>query len=202
MNPVAIVLMTLSLAGPAANTHAPAPSRPAEKDCKWHTITDRALGLEAHAQSCDYGDRRIDFVVTPPSLSIRYSDGGAPAPVVDVLDLVPGETPAAGIERWFRSHTDAKVAARCELKPYRASRRAGVERFTFVPDAAYAKELDRAADADEVGDPPCGDWGDAPDGIQYFEVQPKSGAHKVLFVRVGQDTPLFDENTLTLLGTP
>ena len=50
---------------------------------------------------------------------------------------------------------------------------------------------------DEVGDPQCGDFGDSPDGIQYFEVQP--GARKVLFVRVGQDIPLFDEQTLRLL---
>ncbi len=48
-------------------------------------------------------------------------------------------------------------------------------------------------------DPPCGDWGDSPDGIQYFEAQPSSGARKVLFVRVGQDQPLFDERTLRLL---
>jgi len=30
------------------------------------------------------------------------------------------------------------------------------------------------------------DWGDAPDGIQYFEAQPASAAHKVLFVRVAR----------------
>ena len=50
---------------------------------------------------------------------------------------------------------------------------------------------------DVPGDPPCGDWGDAPDGIQYFEVHP--GARSVLFVRVGQDEPLFDEKTLRLI---
>jgi hypothetical protein len=54
------------------------------------------------------------------------------------------------------------------------------------------------ADPDEVGDPACGDWGDAPDGIQYFESQPASGVAKVLFVRVGQDTPLFDDATLRI----
>ena len=53
------------------------------------------------------------------------------------------------------------------------------------------------AKADQVGDPPSGDWGDAPDGIQYFEVQP--GARSVLFVRLGQDEPLFDEKTLRLI---
>lgn len=41
--------------------------------------------------------------------------------------------------------------------------------------------------------------GHDPDGIQYFEAQPASATlHKVLFVRVGQDTPLFDEATLRL----
>lgn len=43
--------------------------------------------------------------------------------------------------------------------------------------------------------------GEAPDGIQYWEAQPASGARKILFVRVGQDQPLYDEQTLKLLPT-
>jgi hypothetical protein len=60
------------------------------------------------------------------------------------------------------------------------------------------KHLGRPAapSPDEVPDPQCGPFGDAPDGIQYFEVHP--GARKALFVRVGQDDPLFDEKTLRL----
>ena len=69
-----------------------------------------------------------------------------------------------------------------------------------MPNKALEKELAAKADPNEVPDPPCGDWGDAPDGIQYFEVQPSTGARKVLFVRVGQDEPLFDETTLRLLA--
>ena len=61
-----------------------------------------------------------------------------------------------------------------------------------------SQKLNKEAKSDEVGDPPCGDWGDSPDGIQYFETQP--GARSVLFVRVGQDEPLFDEKTLRLLA--
>jgi hypothetical protein len=92
-----------------------------------------------------------------------------------------------------------QLAARCVLAPFPGPPKppAGVERYTFVPDARYQKELDAKRNPDEVGDPPCGDWGDAPDGIQYFEAQ--SGSRRVAFVRVGQDTPLFDENTLRLL---
>ena len=75
---------------------------------------------------------------------------------------------------------------------------AGVKRYTFSPDAAYAKELEALADPDEIPDPPCGDWGEMPDGIQYFEV-PAGDGQKLLFVRVGQDEPLFDEQTLQVL---
>ena len=63
-------------------------------------------------------------------------------------------------------------------------------------------ELAAKADPNEVPEPPCGSFGDAPDGIQYFEVQPSSAAKKVLFVRIGQDEPLFDERTLRLVPPP
>jgi hypothetical protein len=173
------------------------PSRPPVKGCHWEALTDAGLGLEAWVQRCDFGFRKIDFFVKGSSLMVRYSDGGAPDPVIDVLPLLPGETAETGIRRIFSSHTDRKLLKRCVLAPYRGDRRSGAARFTFVPDHSYQKELDAKANPNEVGDPACGDWGDAPDGIQYFEVQP--GARRILFVRVGQDEPLFDEKTLRLL---
>jgi hypothetical protein len=178
------------------------PSRPATKDCSWEKISDASLGFAAWVQRCDYGFRKIDFVIIKNSLAIRFSDGGAPDPLIDVLDLQAGETPEAGIKRIYAARTDRKVAARCVLAPYRSEGMkvpAGVKRYTFVPNAAYRKELDKTTDPNEVGDPSCGDWGEAPDGIQYFEAQPESAARKVLFVRVGQDEPLFDDATLRLL---
>ena len=147
---------------------------------------------------CDYGFRKIDFTVAGRSLAVRFSDGGAPEPVVDVLDLAGGETAEAGIKRIFAEKTDKAVASRCVLARSRQGKpRRGVARYTFVPDAAYGKELAKTARADEIPEPPCGEWGEAPDGIQYFETQ--SGARRVLFVRAGQDTPLFDEETLRIL---
>ena len=96
----------------------------------------------------------------------------------------------------------APLAARCVLRRYRYDKPdpKGVRRYTFVPNGALREALDARRDPDEVGDPPCGAFGDAPDGIQYFEV-PADGAaaRRVLFVRVGQDEPLFDEQTLGLV---
>lgn len=189
------LLLVIALAATSASA-ADHPSRPPVKGCKWEKLSDASLGLDAWVQRCDFGFRKIDLFTKGSSLYIHYSDGGAPDPLIDVLPLLPGETAEAGIKRIFSSHTSAKLAKRCVLAPYGGDTRAGATRYTFVPNAAYKKELDAKADPNEVGDPPCGDWGEAPDGIQYFEVQP--GARRVLFVRVGQDEPLFDEKTLRL----
>ena len=194
-----IVLGTLPLLG-AEKKYSP--SREAFKDCTWTRLTDDKVGLEAWVQKCDYGFRKIDFSFEGSSLAVKYSDGGGkPDPLVDVLPLEGAETSEAGIKRLFAARTDKAIAARCVMEPYEREPkpRDGVKRYTFVPDAKYRAELDKTANPDEVPEPPCGDFGDAPDGIQYFEAQ-SGGAQKVLFVRVGQDTPLFDEQTLKLIA--
>jgi len=100
--------------------------------------------------------------------------------------------------RLLLEKTDKAVSARCVLAPYtEGTVPAGVKRYTFSPDATYAKELKALAN-DEVPQPPCGEWGEMPDGIQYFEV-PAGEGRRALFVRVGQDEPLFDEQTLRVL---
>lgn len=195
--PLRSLILLLAVIAATAATAADRPSRPPQKGCKWEKVTSAALGFEAWVERCDFGDRKIDFFVKGSSLFSRFSDGGAPDPLIDILPLAAGETAEAGIKRIFASHTDKKLVKRCVLAPYPGDSRPGAKRYTFIPDKAYKKELEAKSDPNEVGDPPCGDWGDAPDGIQYFETQP--GAHSVLFVRVGQDEPLFDEKTLRLI---
>jgi hypothetical protein len=196
-----VVLGALPLLGAEKKN---APSREAFKGCAWTKLSDDTVGLEAWVQKCDYGFRKIEFSFVKDSLAVKYSDGGPqPDPLVDVLPLEGDETPDAGIKRLYALRTDKAIAARCVLEPYKGYEGGpkapeGVKRYTFVPDKKYQAELDKTSSPDEVGDPPCGDFGDAPDGIQYFEAQPASGARKVLFVRAGQDTPLFDEQTLKL----
>jgi hypothetical protein len=203
----ALALLVISGAAPlpAAGTRSSkkeGPSRAAEKGCAWEKLSDAGVGLAAWVQRCDFGFRKIDLKFSKNSLAIHYSDGGELDPLVDVYDLKTGETPEAGIERLFRERTEKAVAGRCVLAPYRdqfLKTPPGARRFTFVPDKAYDRELEAAGPPDGVPDPPCGDWGDAPDGIQYWEVQPAAGARRILFVRVGQDRPLFDEQTLRIL---
>jgi len=193
------LLAALVVASPRSAAAEARPSRPPLKGCVWEKLTDARLGLDAWVSRCDFGFRKIDFVVKGDSLAIRFSDGGGvPDPAVDVFALEGQESPEAGIRRIFAAKTDKALASRCVLAPYRYGKaRPGVRRFTFVPDAAYAKEVAAKASPDEIGDPPCGEWGQGPEGVQYFEAQ--EGVRKVLFVRVGQEDPLFDEKTLRLL---
>ena len=181
-----------------AHADEPAPSRPPIDKCAWEKMADKTIGLVAWVQRCDFGFRQIHFEFTGNALAIKYSDGGAADPLVELYDIKSGETAEASLQRLFREKTDKAVSARCVLAPYtEGTVPAGVKRYTFSPDAAYAKELKALAN-DEVPEPPCGDWGEMPDGIQYFEV-PAGEGRKVLFVRVGQDEPLFDEQTLRVL---
>ena len=200
--PVPLLMIAL-IAGPAfAASPQHGPSHAAFKNCAWEQTSDPAVGLAAWVQRCDYGFRKIDFVFVGHALALRFSDGGVPDPLIEVFEMLPGETAEAAVKRHFAEHTDKTIAARCVISAYRGwkSSRPGAKRYTFVPNAAYAKALKAKADPGEVGDPPCGDWGIAPDGIQYYEVHPASKVRKVLFVRIGQDDPLFDENSLRLVG--
>jgi len=178
-----------------------APSRPAFEGCKWELLSDKTLGLDAWVLRCDFKSRKTDFIARGKSLVMRYSDAEKPEPVIDVVDLQPGETAEAAMTRFFRAHTDKAIASRCVLAPYASDEKPpkGVHRFTFSPNAAFAKEIEKkrlATHDDGIPDPPCGDYGETADSVEYWETQ--TGAHHVMFVRAGQDDPLFDEKTLRL----
>lgn len=138
------MLVLLLAAAPAISAvERGRPSRPAEKGCTWRKLSDPKIALEAWVQRCDFGFRKIDFRFSKNSLAVEYSDGGGELdPLVDVYDLKPGESPEAGVCRLFAGRTDKATSARCVLAPYKnefSTTPAGVERFTFVPNAAVRR---------------------------------------------------------------
>ncbi|MER8833950.1 hypothetical protein NKJ72_13390 [Mesorhizobium sp. M0045] len=192
-------LSVLVAMAPGARADQSTPSRPPVDKCSWERLADRDVGLAAWVQRCDFGFRRIHFEFGGNALAIKYSDGGSADPVVEVFDMLPGEAADAALQRIFTQKTEKAISTRCVLMPYtEGATPARILRYVFSPDAAYREELKTVANPDEVGEPPCGEWGEAPDGIQYFEVQSPE-LRKLLFVRVGQDEPLFDEQTLQVL---
>ena len=179
------------------------PSRAASKGCKWERASDQRAGLAAWVERCDYGDRKIHFFIKGNALFQQYSDGGTPDALIEVFDLEPNESAQAGVQRVYLAKTPKAESARCVIAAYTAGKAgAGAARYTFVPNAAYAKQLNATDTSGDIPEPPCGEWGTAPDGQQFFQAWPTGKVRKILFVRIGQDEPLYDEMTLQLLPTP
>ncbi|MEP6565369.1 MAG: hypothetical protein ABJB10_09535, partial [Mesorhizobium sp.] len=156
------IFALLALVAMSAQAHAAKsePSRPPVDKCAWERLADQGVGLAAWVQRCDFGFRQIHFEFVGTALAIKYSDGGAADPLVEVLDVRPGEPAEAALQRIFQEKTDKTVAERCEPKPYtEGTTPAGATRYTFKPNAAYIKELKALANPDEVGEQPCGEWG-------------------------------------------
>ncbi|MEO7363863.1 MAG: hypothetical protein ABI120_26270, partial [Gemmatimonadaceae bacterium] len=153
---------------------------------------------------CDFGNRQIHLYIKGNALMQQYSDAGATADkIIEAFALLPNEAADAGVRRVYLAHTPKAISEKCVIAPYTLGKTAAdAKRFTFVPNAAYEKSLKAKQDPYDIPEPPCGDWGIAPDGQQFFEVWPAGTVRRLLFVRIGQDTPLFDEMTLQLLATP
>jgi len=107
-------------------------------------ISDATLALDAWVQRCDFGFRRSNLFVKQK----RNHEPVFPTGVIPTRRRGPGlkegESPESGIKRVFAEHTpDKNLVARCVLAPNRDDKPPkGVQRFTFVPDKAFQKELD------------------------------------------------------------
>ncbi|MEQ1692374.1 MAG: hypothetical protein ABMA00_13870 [Gemmatimonas sp.] len=201
---VALLLVSAVTASRSAFAQTGAPSRAPVKGCQWERVSDTSAGFAAWVARCDFGARKIHLFIKGNSLMQQYSDGGATADtLIESFALEPNEKPELGVRRVYRAHTAKAISDKCVMAPHTLGKApADVKRFTFVPNATYEKALKAKQDPNEVPEPPCGDWGIAPDGEQFFAVWPTSPARRLLFVRVGQDTPLFDEMTLQVLAPP
>ncbi|MEP6833717.1 MAG: hypothetical protein ABJB74_09990 [Gemmatimonas sp.] len=197
LTPITVALSTSELFGQSGQ-----PSRQAVKGCVWERASDKTAGYATWVQRCDFGNRKIHLFFKGNALMQQYSDGGASADtLVESFELQSGEAADAGVRRVYLAHTKKADSDRCVLAPYTLGKTPpGSKRYTFVPNAAYEKELKKKQNPNEVPEPPCGDWGIAPDGQQYFQVWPTG--KRLLFVRVGQDEALFDEMTMRLLAPP
>lgn len=100
----------------------------------------------------------------------------------DIIDVLK-ET-----EGWDDSQT-------CRLEEV-VSERIGVSRYVMLPDADYAAMIDSVGKCEPVSST-CNGWGIGNSGMRYFEIYDNS-PDKAVFVEIGQEAPLFDENSIEL----
>lgn len=83
----------------------------------------------------------------------------------------------------------------CEFKEIETTK-PGVKRFVLYPAGIAEQEFGQIKNK-EVIPATCNGFGIGNSGMRYFEIQ-KSNPQKLLFIEIGQEQPLFDENSITV----
>lgn len=167
------------------------PPRKAYEGFEWTELAGAGLRLKAQRNAT------IRLMADPsiPGIVMVRDGDDAPRVLIRVFDLknndindVKGTLEKS--ERWDSSQT-------CKFKQIRSDRD-GVRRYALTPDGEYARQVE-ALMAKEPVPQTCSGWGMGNSGSRYFEIH---DAHpdKALFVEIGQDAPLFDENSIELTG--
>lgn len=165
----------------------PRPSRESAEGFEWQEL--EGAGLKLPVQRNEHIRLLAD-----PSLPgvVMVRDGDArPHPLIRVFSLEKGDInevlpQLAALEGWDASQT-------CRFRKV-TSRRRGVSRYVLEPDGDYARRMKETFQREPVPYT-CSGWGIGNSGYRYFEV-PDAWPNKAIFVEVGQDAPLFDEQNI------
>ena len=182
------------------------PSRPPEQGygCVWKPFESAELGIRLLVQDCT--DPRIHYEFSAkdgwleehrPSDPVTFN----PAQIVKVLSKPADQPIATAIQQQFvATLTDKEARASCRVRPFKNPEVKGQGKLLFqiMPTAAYAKKIDKELQQ-EPRDFGCGEFG-AGQSTAYFEYHPAESKTRFLYVDTGQDEPLFDQDSIELIG--
>lgn len=141
---------------------------------------------------------QIGISETLPGAFLEKIENGQPialATVIQVFDLPNQKIEDVLIylqddERWQASEGCAFTKINSE--------RNGVERYVLQP-TGKALETFQKTSAEEPVTHTCCVWGQGNSGIRYFEIH-DTNPNKAIFLEIGQEAPLFDENSIVVHG--
>ena len=94
---------------------------------------------------------------------------------------------------FLREQEDWDKTEHCVFRQIESNRK-NVTRYVLEP-SGEAMEAYKLRASQEPINFVCGSWGMANSGIRYFEIH-KSNPFVALFLEIGQEAPLFDEQTI------
>ncbi len=154
---------------------------------EWGEITGAGLTLRAqHNENI----RLLADPELPGVVMVRNGDA-RPHMMIRVFDLKNGAIEdVAGILRAEEGWDDSMT---CRFERVKSPRR-GVRRYVMVPDGEYARRMDGVMKSELVAST-CNGWGVGNSGMRWFEIH-DDAPDKAIFMEIGQDAPLFDENSV------
>lgn len=124
--------------------------------------------------------------------------GSLSEPLVQVFDLKAGQLDS--LLPYLMEHPRVQPLSAidsmdCSFQQVESGRM-GVKRYVLKPIGKDADELQKRMKNEPIPTT-CGGWGIGNSGMRYFEIFSEK-PNKVVFVEIGQDAPLFDENSIQL----
>lgn len=168
------------------------PSRTAYEGFEWRRVT--GLGITLLAQQNE--DIRIMADPSVPGFAIVRNNDPQTHPVIrlfylknndinDVLEILRHQ------KGWNEKQT-------CQFQEV-TTKRNGVRRYLLKPEGNYAREINEQMKKEPVP-ATCNGWGVGNSGMRYFEIYDNQ-PDKALFIEIGQDAPLFDEQSICFINS-
>jgi|GEM_PF-1789126 len=164
------------------------PSRDASGGCEWRDFDASVLHIKLLEEHCPgqtvalkVGDSSIDEVFN----SNDY------VPVIEVFKKEASETPEQALENMFIKRLGPEEQKGCKVEE---SSQLGTKNKIYIIDATdeYHTQLEKDHPDEIISG--CGSYGFT-NGIQYFVFQ-DSNPEMFVFMRIGQDVPMFDEESI------
>jgi hypothetical protein len=166
------------------------PSREPYQGLSWEKVS--GAGIEFWAQKSE--DLQVGISETLPGAFIEKIENGQPVAIglaIQVFDLKNGEI--EDVLEYLKDFEDWDEEELCAFEKIESSRD-GVARYVLRPTGKALREY-KEKSASEPITTTCGSWGMGNSGIRYFEIH-QSNPKKALFIEIGQEAPLFDENSI------
>lgn len=185
---------TGTLAASISSSTSVSPAVPA---CRTEIL--RAHGLQVQAQDCHYatGHWRVLADAGLPGFAL-WRDNERIATVIHVL-RTPAAAPLSSVLSALAARglipPDECVFAPADL---RIAPAAGRRHHEIRPQGQRLARL-RATPADQVPDPPCGDYGASTHGVRYFITDVRHPGW-VLYVNLGQDGTQIEPSSIAILA--
>ncbi|MFN8389904.1 MAG: hypothetical protein U0136_06415 [Bdellovibrionota bacterium] len=200
----AVAFSLVSDARAADEKTPPSPSRRAEKGCTWQSIHSADGRASLLVQRCEYGFRTVSMSFDGPSVLQSFSDsppGTKADKLIEIFEAEANETPAGALKRLFIDKLEPYEKQHCVARPADPKtmpetpfRDKAKSAWVIEPDKQYSAKIRKETPEDEIPAEACGAYGAPVDSRAYFEFH--AGKDHFAWVVVGQDTPLFDEQSL------
>lgn len=154
---------------------------------EWTELSGAGLVLKAQR------NENIRLMADPelPGIVMVRTGDAHPRALIRVFDLERGAIEEVADR--LRSEEGWNDSLTCRFKEIKSPRR-GVRRYVMVPDGDYARRMEAVMKAEQVPST-CNGWGVGNSGMRWFEIH-DDRPDKALFMEIGQEAPLFDENSV------